>query len=204
MLYFVYDSRPLRTKVALRYLGALFCAFLSHRCRTNDRRETTSASLLLTHFSRRIQVIDIQKITHFCLLQFDRPLSCNQLSINNFHSTHRTASSTQRRLFAKQPHIGTPYGHSERPTPCAKGRYRAMAHRNHPRSARKRHLGAAVWRRALSWTSFKVFLIGRGGTYFALIETGNYHNYYDETHSSMSSVFYESIRICTAYCYRQS
>ena len=110
----------------------------------NDRRKTTSASLLLTHFSRRIQVIDIQKITHFCLLQFDRSLSCNQLSINNFHSTHRTASSTQRRLFANQPHIGTPYGHTERPTSCAKGRYRAMAHRNHPHSARKRHPSAAV------------------------------------------------------------
>lgn len=37
---------------------------------------------------------------------------------------------------------------------------RAMAHRNYPHSARKRHLGAAVWRIALSRTSFKVILIG--------------------------------------------
>ncbi len=29
-------SCPLRTKVALRYLGALFCAILSHRCRTRS------------------------------------------------------------------------------------------------------------------------------------------------------------------------
>ena len=35
-------------------------------------------------------------------------------------------------------------------------------------------------------------------------KTGNYHNYYDETHTSISSVFFESIRICTAYCCRQS
>jgi len=79
----------------------------------NDRRKTTSASLLLTHFSRRIQVIDIQKITHFCLLQFDRSLSCNQLSINNFHSTHRPASSTQRRLFVDffQGHLDRSRGH---------------------------------------------------------------------------------------------
>ena len=29
-------SRPLRTNVALRYLGALFCAISLHRCRTVD------------------------------------------------------------------------------------------------------------------------------------------------------------------------
>ena len=51
---------------------------------------------------------------------------------------------SSHRPLAKQPHIGTPYGHTKRPTSCAKGRYRAMAHRNHPHSARKRHLGAAV------------------------------------------------------------
>ena len=43
------------------------------------------------------------------------------------------------------------------------------------------------------------------GTFFALIDV-NYliSNIYDETHSSMSSVFHESVRICTAYCGRQS
>ena len=83
--------------------------------------------------------------------------------------------------------------------------YRAMAHRNLPHSARKRHPRAAVWRRALSWTSFKVILIGREGTFFALIDVNCLiTNYYDETHTSMSFVFYESIRICTAYCSRQS
>ena len=64
---------------------------------------------------------------------------------------------------------------------------------------------AAVWRRALSWTSFKVILIGREGTFFALIDVNCLiTNFYDETHTSMSFVFYESIRICTAYCSRQS
>ena len=68
---------------------------------------------LFDHLSRRTQVIDIQKITHFCPLQFDRSLSCNQLSINNFHSTHRTASSTQRRLFVDffQGHLDRSRGH---------------------------------------------------------------------------------------------
>ena len=203
------QRRGISSSSAPKWLPGIRKPFFVQFCRTvvapNDRRETTSASLLLTHFSRRIQVIDIQKIMHFCLLQFDRSLSCNQLSINNFHSTHRTASSTQRRLFAKQPHIGTPYGHTKRPTSCAKGRYRAMAHRNHPHSARKRHLGAAVWRRALSWTSFKAILIGREGTFFALIDVNCLISiFYYETHTSMSSVFYESVRICTAHCCRQS
>ena len=112
---------------------------------------------------------------------------------------------SSHRPLAKQPHIGTPYGHTKRPTSCAKGRYRAMAHRNHPHSARKRHLSAAAWRRALSWTSFKVILRGRGGTFFALIDVNCLISiFYYETHTSMSSVFYESVRICTAYCYRQS
>ena len=48
---------------------------------------------------------------------------------------------------AKQPHIGAAYGQQERPSPCTKGRYRPMAHRNHSLSAQNRHLGAAVWRR---------------------------------------------------------
>ena len=58
---------------------------------------------------------------------------------------------------------------------------------------------------AFSWTSFKVILIGRGGTFFALIDVNCLISiFYYETHTSMSSVFYESVRICTAYCYRQS
>ena len=58
---------------------------------------------------------------------------------------------------------------------------------------------------AFSWTSFKVILRGRGGTFFALIDVNCLiTNFYDETHTSMSFVFYESIRICTAYCSRQS
>ena len=112
---------------------------------------------------------------------------------------------SSHRPLANQPHIGTPHGHTKRPTSCAKGRYRAMAHRNHPHSARKRHLSAAAWRRALSWTSFKVILRGRGGTFFALIDVNCLISiFYYETHTSMSSVFYESVRICTAYCGRQS
>ena len=42
---------------------------------------------------------------------------------------------SSHRPLANQPHIGTPHGHTKRPTSCAKGRYRAMAHRNHPHSA---------------------------------------------------------------------
>ena len=58
---------------------------------------------------------------------------------------------------------------------------------------------------AFSWTSFKVILIGREGTFFALIDVNCLiTNFYDETHTSMSFVFYESIRICTAYCSSQS
>ena len=101
---------------------------------------------LFDHLSRRIQVIDIQQITHLCPLQIDRSTSRNHLSVNNFHSTHRPASSTQRRLFAKQPHIGTPYGHTESPIPCTKGRYRAMAHRNHQHCAHTATSCAAIWR----------------------------------------------------------
>ena len=58
---------------------------------------------------------------------------------------------------------------------------------------------------AFSWTSFKVILIGREGTFFALIDVNCLISiFYYETHTSMSSVFYESVRICTAYCGRQS
>jgi hypothetical protein len=46
---------------------------------------------------------------------------------------------------AKQPHIGTPYGHAERPTMCTKGRYRAMAHRNNRHSAQNGLFRAAIW-----------------------------------------------------------
>ena len=58
---------------------------------------------------------------------------------------------------------------------------------------------------AFSWTSFKVILIGREGIFFALIEVNCLISiFYYETHTSISSVFYESVRICTAYCGRQS
>ncbi len=55
------------------------------------------------------------------------------------------------------------------------------------------------------WRSFKVILRGRGGTFFALIDVNCLISiFYYETHTSMSSVFHESVRICTAYCGRQS
>ena len=60
---------------------------------------------------------------------------------------NRQTASERRRVIVADPHIGTPYGHSERPTPCAKGRYRAMAHRNHRHSAHTATSRAAVWRR---------------------------------------------------------
>ena len=54
---------------------------------------------------------------------------------------------SSHRPLAKQPHIGTPYGHTKRPTSCAKGRYRAMAHRNHQHCAHTALSCAAVWRK---------------------------------------------------------
>ena len=71
---------------------------------------------LFDHLSRRIQVIDIQQITHLYPIQIDRSTSRNHLSVNNFHSTRRPASSTQRRLFAKQPHICPPMGMQNAPS----------------------------------------------------------------------------------------
>ena len=47
----------------------------------------------------------------------------------------------------------------------------AMAHRNHRRSAHMALSRAVAWRIPLLWTSFRVILIGRRGTIFALIET---------------------------------
>ena len=38
-------SRPLRTNVALRYLGALFCAISLHRCRTKSLEMKKNVSI---------------------------------------------------------------------------------------------------------------------------------------------------------------
>ena len=113
---------------------------------------------LFDHLSRRIQVIDIQQITHLCPLQIDRSTSRNHLSVNNVHSTRRPASSTQRRLVAKQPHICPPYGDAERPIQRAKGRYRAMAHRNHRHNAHTATSCAAIWRNTINASRIKHLL----------------------------------------------
>ena len=50
-------------------------------------------------------------------------------------------------------------------------------------------------------------LLERSRGHFFCIDrrkTDNCHNYYYETYTSISSVFNESVRICTAYCCRQS
>ena len=48
----------------------------------------TCKSMLLAQFTRRMEIIDTQRIVHFCPLRFDRSISPNKLSISNFHSTH--------------------------------------------------------------------------------------------------------------------
>ena len=42
---FSFWGRPLRSKVALRYLGALFCALLSHLCRTKSLEMKKNVSI---------------------------------------------------------------------------------------------------------------------------------------------------------------
>ena len=59
-------------------------------------------------------------------------------------------SALRADLSAKLAHIDTPQKPSAGHLPCAEGRNRPLAHRNHRHSAQERHFGAAVWRRRLS------------------------------------------------------
>ena len=108
-------------------------------------RKQTSAGFI----RRSVHIIE-SKVHSVCTLS----TSASQTSVFHIFVVHNSVeawlpSRGGRDLAfpAKQPHIGTAYGQKERPSPCAKRRYRPVAHRNHPLCAQNRHLGAAVWRR---------------------------------------------------------
>ena len=67
------DSRPLGTKVAFRYLGAIYCSFLSLRCRTKlpfyQSKSQYSIICIFLVFSLIIMVVQI-KIVYLQVKQF--------------------------------------------------------------------------------------------------------------------------------------
>ena len=86
-------------------------------------------------------------------------LTTNYLSTTSIQHTGRQVQLNG--AFSPNSRTSAPLWTYRTPHLVRQGPYWAMASRNYPHSARKRHLGAAVWRRALSWTSIRVILIGR-------------------------------------------
>ena len=61
---------------------------------------------MLVHFTRRTQIIDTQRIMHFCPIRIDQSFFCNKLSVRNFHSTHQAPVHRSHPHIAQNRYLG--------------------------------------------------------------------------------------------------